>query len=49
MLWIIAISLLFLWVLAVATSNTMYGYVHILFVLAMLAALLRVILRRGVL
>lgn len=49
MLWIVAFVLTFFWVLGVATSYTMSGYIHVLYVLAMIAGLVRVISRRGVL
>lgn len=48
MLWTMVIVLLFLWVLGVATSHTASGFIHILYVLAMVAAVVRIILKRGV-
>ena len=48
MLWTMVIVLLFLWVLGVATSHTMSGFIHVLYALAMLAAVARIILKRGV-
>jgi hypothetical protein len=43
MLWMIALSLWVLWGLAVATSHTLGGYIHILLVVAALVAAIRVI------
>ena len=48
MLWTMVIVLLFLWVLGVATSHTMSGFIHILYALAMVAAIVRIIHKRGV-
>ena len=49
MLWVVVIVLLFFWVLGVVTSHTMSGYLHVLYVLAIGAALARVIVKRHVL
>jgi hypothetical protein len=43
MLWTIFMVLLVLWVLGLATSYTMGGFIHILLVLAIVAVLIRVI------
>lgn len=48
MLWTMVIVLLFFWVLGVATSHTMSGFIHILYALAMVAAVVRIIRKRGV-
>ena len=45
-IWIIAVVLVALWILGIATSYTMGGLIHILLVLAVIAVLLRVILGR---
>ena len=42
MLWTIALVLWVLWGLAVATSHTLGGYIHILLVLAAIVAAVRV-------
>jgi hypothetical protein len=49
MLWLVVFVLMFVWVLGVATSNTISGFIHVLYVLAMVAALVQVISKRGVL
>jgi hypothetical protein len=43
MLWTIAIILLVLWALGMATAYTVGGFIHILLVLAIVAVLIRVI------
>ena len=43
MLWTIAMILLVLWALGLATSYTMSGFIHILLVLAIVVVLIRVI------
>jgi len=48
MLWTIVVISLFLWVLGVGTSHMMAGYIHILFLLAFVAAVARLIQKRGV-
>jgi hypothetical protein len=49
MLWTIAVILLVLWGLGLVTSYTIGGYIHILLVLAVIVALIRVIQGRKVL
>jgi hypothetical protein len=48
MLWTVVVITLFLWVLGVGTSHMMAGYIHILFLLAFVAAVARLIQKRGV-
>lgn len=43
MLWTIFVILLVLWLLGMATSTTMNGFIHILLVIAVVVVLLRVI------
>ncbi|MDO8625842.1 MAG: lmo0937 family membrane protein [Candidatus Magasanikbacteria bacterium] len=43
MLWTIAIILIILWLLGVVTSYTLGGFIHILFVIAIIVVLVRVI------
>jgi hypothetical protein len=43
MLWTIAMILLVLWALGLATAYTMSGFIHILLVLAIVVVLIRVI------
>jgi hypothetical protein len=43
MLWTIAVVLLIMWALGLATSYTVSGFVHILLVLAIVVVLIRVI------
>jgi hypothetical protein len=43
MLWTIAVILLALWVLGLATSYTLGGFLHILLVLAVVTVLVRII------
>jgi Family of unknown function (DUF5670) len=47
MLWTIAVLLLILWLLGVVTSYTLGGFIHILFVLAVIAVLVRIIQGRS--
>lgn len=49
MLWTIAILMVVLWGLGIATSYTMGGLIHILLVVAVIAVLVRVINERKVL
>jgi hypothetical protein len=49
MLWFVVLVLMFVWVLAVATGHMMAGYIHVVYVLAMLVAIARVIMKRHVL
>jgi hypothetical protein len=48
MLWTICVVLLVLWLLGVATSYTLGGFVHILLVLAVITVLIRVIQGRRI-
>jgi len=48
MLWTIAVVLLLLWALGMVTANTMYGFIHFLLILAIVAVLIRVIQGRRV-
>ena len=43
MLWLIATTLIVLWVLGIVTSTTMGGFIHILLVVAIIVVLVRVI------
>ena len=43
MLHTIAVVLIILWLLGVATSNTIGGFIHILLVIAIISVLIRVI------
>jgi hypothetical protein len=43
MLWTIAVILFILWALGLATAYTMSGFIHILFVLAIVVVFIRVI------
>ena len=49
MLWTIAVILLVLWGLGLVTSYTIGGYIHVLLVLAVIVALIRVVQGRRVL
>jgi hypothetical protein len=42
MLWIIAVFLLALWALGLATSYTAYGFIHLLLAVAILVMVVRV-------
>ncbi len=48
MLWTIAVVLLCLWALGFVTSNTMGGFIHILFVAAVVLVLVRIISGRTI-
>ena len=48
MLWTIAIVLLVLWALGLATAYTISGFIHILLVLAVVVVLIRVIQGRRI-
>jgi hypothetical protein len=48
MLWTIAIVLIVLWLLGVVTAYTLGGFIHILLVIAVIVALLRLIQGRRV-
>ncbi|MCA9774368.1 MAG: lmo0937 family membrane protein [Myxococcales bacterium] len=43
LLWLLAIVLIVLWALGLVTSYTMGGFIHVLLVVAVVAALFRVI------
>jgi Family of unknown function (DUF5670) len=47
-LWTICVVLLVLWLLGVATSYTLGGFIHILLVLAVMTVLIRVIQGRRI-
>lgn len=49
MLSTVAIIMLILWLLGIITSNTMGGFIHILFVIAVVVLLIRLIQGRRVL
>ncbi len=49
MLWTIAVILLVLWALGLVTSYTVGGYIHILLVVAVIVAVIRLIQGRRVL
>jgi len=48
MLWTIFVVLLILWALGVVTSYTIYGYIHLLLVIAVVVLLIRLIQGRRV-
>lgn len=48
MLWTIFVVLLVLWLLGVATSYTLGGFIHLLLVLAVVTVLIRVIQGRRI-
>jgi hypothetical protein len=48
MLWTIAVILLVLWALGMASAYTLGGFIHILLVLAIVAVLIRVIQGRRI-
>jgi len=48
MLWTIAIVLLVLWLLGLVTSFTLHGFIHVLFVIAVVVVLIRIIQGRRV-
>ena len=43
MLWTITVILLVMWLLGMVTSYTLYGYIHILLIIAIAVLLIRVI------
>ena len=43
MLWTVAVVLVLLWALGVATSYTLGGFIHLLLVLALASVLIRII------
>jgi hypothetical protein len=43
MLWTIAIILVLMWLLGMVTSYTLYGFIHLLLVVALIAVLVRLI------
>ena len=43
MLWTIALILIILWILGLVTSYTLGGFIHVLLVIAIIVALLKVI------
>ena len=43
MLWTIAVVLVILWVLGIATSVTLGGFIHLLLILAIASVLIRII------
>ncbi|MBI9076002.1 MAG: lmo0937 family membrane protein [Desulfatibacillum sp.] len=49
MLWTLAIILIVMWMLGLITSYTMGGFIHILFVIAVVVVLVRVIQGRRLL
>jgi hypothetical protein len=49
MLWTIFVVLLILWLLGMVTSYTLYGYIHLLLVIAAAVLLIRLIQGRRVL
>ena len=48
MLWTIFVVLLILWLLGIATSYTLGGFIHVLLLLAVVVVLIRVIQGRSV-
>jgi hypothetical protein len=48
MLWTICVVLLILWLLGVATSYTLGGFVHVLLILAVIVVLVRIIQGRKI-
>ena len=49
MLWTICLILLVLWALGMATSYTVYGFIHILLVIAAIVMIIRLIQGRRIL
>jgi hypothetical protein len=47
MLWTIFVILMIMWLLGMATANTLGGFIHILLVLAIASVLIRVIQGRN--
>lgn len=48
MLWTIFVILLVLWLLGMATSYTLYGYIHVLLLVAVVVLVIRLIQGRRV-
>ncbi len=48
MLWTVAIVLLLLWGLGIITGVTIYGFIHLLLVIAIIAVLIRIIQGRRI-
>jgi hypothetical protein len=48
LIWVVALVLVVLWGLGLATAYTMGGFIHVLLILAIVAILARVILGRRV-
>jgi hypothetical protein len=48
LIWIVAIVLLVLWGLGLATAYTMGGFIHVLLILAVVAVLARIIMGRRI-
>ena len=48
MFWTIAVVLIILWLLGLATSYTLNGFIHVLLVIAVVVVLLRIIRGRKV-
>ena len=48
MLWTICVVLMILWLLGVATSYTLGGFVHVLLILAVIVVLVRIIQGRKI-
>jgi hypothetical protein len=48
MLWTICVVLLILWLLGVATSYTLGGFIHVLLILAVIVVLVRIIQGRKI-
>jgi hypothetical protein len=48
LLWLVAAMLVVLWVLGLATSYTMGGFIHVLLVIAIVVVLVRVVTGRRV-
>lgn len=47
LIWLVAVVLVVLWVLGLATSFTMGGFIHVLLVLAIVAVIARLVVGRG--
>ena len=47
MLWTIFVILLVMWLLGMVSSYTLYGYIHLLLVVAVVVLLIRLIQGRG--
>ena len=48
MLWTIAVILILMWLLGLITSYTVYGFIHLLLVLALITVLIRIIQGRRI-